>query len=378
MIRLCNTNTRRSSTLSVKIKNGGDSAYQQEVYGDSIIVERHFSRSGSSNFKLKSSTGRLISTRKGDLEEICDYFALQIDNPMNVLTQDMARQFLNSSTPHDKYKFFMKGTQLEHLDGDYLIVEQNLDMIDQDLWKKQEDLKVFEDRAQKARNLLALSERQDTLRDRIRRLSEMMAWVQVEEQEERLAVFNRKLSRTDEKIAASEMKAAGLGQAFSQTEQLSENANMALEQARSFVAPLQEGKDQMKDEFDSLKAEALTLHVVPFCQWLSPLLIHFSRPSKGKFQKKSRLQMKGFERRKVLSEKSTKGSAMLTAEVMTCGVLKLKKREQKLVPPKLDSEIMRTSSLLLKITGIVPRGIIENLKTRSGKRNPRYRTAKSD
>lgn len=250
----------------MKIKNGGDSAYQQEVYGDAIIVERHFSRSGSSSFKLKSSTGRLISTRKGDIEEICDYFALQIDNPMNVLTQDMARQFLNNSTPYDKYKFFMKGTQLEHLDGDYLIVEQNLDTIDQDLWKKQEDLKVFEDRAQKARTLLALSERQDTLRYRISHLSEMMAWVQVEEQEERLAVFDRKLSRTDEKIAASEMKAAGLSEAFSQTEQLSENAKRALEETRNILTPLQEEKDHMKEGFDKLKAEALTLHVLLSCQ----------------------------------------------------------------------------------------------------------------
>lgn len=265
MVKLCNTHTHRSSTLSVKIKNGGDSAYQQDVYGDAIIVERHFSRSGSSSFKLKSSTGRLISTRKGDLDEICDYFALQIDNPMNVLTQDMARQFLNNSTPYDKYKFFMKGTQLEHLDGDYLIVEQNLDTIEQDLWKKQEDLQVFEERAQKAKNLLALSEKQDTLRDRIRHLGEMMAWVQVEEQEERLTVFDRKLSRTDEKIAGSEMKAAGLSQAFSQTEQLSENANKALEETRDALAPLQEEKDQMKEEFDNLKAEALTLHVIFFC-----------------------------------------------------------------------------------------------------------------
>ena len=266
MTKLCKIDTLRSSTLSVKIKNGGDSAYQQDVYGDAIIVERHFSRSGSSNFKLKSSTGRLISTRKGDLEEICDYFALQIENPMNVLTQDMARQFLNSSTPYDKYKFFMKGTQLEHLDGDYLIVEQNLDTIDQDLWKKQEDLKVFEDRAQKARNLLALSERQDTLRDRIRHLGEMMAWVQVKEQEERLAVYDRKLTRTDEKITASEIKASSLSQAFSQTEHFSENANRALEGTKSELAPLQQEKDQMKEEFDNLKAEALTLHVILFCQ----------------------------------------------------------------------------------------------------------------
>ena len=357
------TKAFRSSTLSVKIKNQGESAYQREIYGDAIIVERHFSRSGGSNFKLKSSAGRLISTRKGDIEEICDYFALQIDNPMNILTQDMARQFLNSSTPHEKYKFFMKGTQLEHLDGDYLIVEQNLDTIDQDIWKKQDDLKVFEDQAQKARNLLAMSERQDTLRDKIIHLSAMMAWVQVEEQEERLAVFDRKLSRTDDQISASEMKAAGFSQAFTQTEQLFENADRALEASRNALVPLQEEKIQMKEEFDSLKAEALTLHVNLFCQRSARLLTYFRR-SKGRFRKRSKLQTKELKSLKVLFAKNTRGSVMSTAEVMTYGVLKSKKREQKLIPPKLDFEIMRPSSPLLRMINIVPKRTTKNLKAR--------------
>lgn len=223
---------------------------------------------------------------------------------MNILTQDMARQFLNNSTPHDKYKFFMKGTQLEHLDGDYLIVEQNLDTIDQDLWKKQEDLKVFEDRAQRARNLLALSERQDTLRDRIRHLGEMMAWVQVEEQEARLAVFDRKLSRTDERIAASEMKAAGLSQAFSQTEQLSENSTNALEATRNTLAPLQEEKDQMKEEFDNLKAEALTLHVFLSCQRSSRLLITSLGRAKADFRRNQGCRRKDQKGRKCCSRRA--------------------------------------------------------------------------
>ncbi|KAL2056405.1 hypothetical protein ABVK25_003428 [Lepraria finkii] len=249
-----------SAMLSVKIKNTADSAYQQGTYGDSIIVERHFSRSGSSSFKLKSSTGRLISTRKADLEDICDYYALQIDNPMNVLTQDMARQFLNNSTPTDKYKFFMKGTQLEHLDGDYLVVEQNLEAIDQDLWKKIEDLNVFRERHEKARHILSLSEKQDSLRHRIKTLTDMMAWVQVEEQEKKLRMCINKLARMDEKIRALEMKAAGLNEAFSQTEQSSEHAVRGVEDAKSALTPLQEEKDRIKREHDRFKAEQMALH----------------------------------------------------------------------------------------------------------------------
>ncbi len=252
----------RSSMLSVKIKNAGETAYQQEVYGSSIIVERHFSRSGSSSFKLKSSTGRLISTKKGDLEEICDYFALQIDNPMTVLTQDMARQFLNNSTAYDKYKFFMKGTQLEHLDGDYLIVEHNVDTIDQDLWKKMQDIKVFEEEAQKAKHRLAMSEKQDALRSRIHSLAQQMAWAQVEEQERKLEGYVRKLTRTDEKIAALEMTAAGLSEAFSQTEQSSEHANKAVEDVKNILTPMQEAKERTKGEHERFKAEQMGLHVI--------------------------------------------------------------------------------------------------------------------
>ena len=167
----------------MKIKNTGYSGYQQELYGDSIVVERHFSRAGASSFKLKSATGRLISTKKADLEEICDFFALQLDNPMNVLTQDMARQFLSNSTPAEKYRFFVRGVQLEQLDQDYQLLEETIDQIESKLVSRGEDIKVLEERAAKAAARLAMSDKQDSLRNKVRSYSRQMAWAQVEEQE---------------------------------------------------------------------------------------------------------------------------------------------------------------------------------------------------
>ena len=245
--------------LSVKLKNTSDTAYRPEVYGDSIVVDRHFSRSGSSNFKLRSSTGRIISTRKGDLEDINDYFALQIDNPMNVLTQDMARQFLNNSTPYDKYKFFMKGTQLEHLDGDYMIVEQNVDVIDSDLYKKQEDIKVFEQKARDAEHLHRLSERNDELRRTITELGGKMAWAQVEEQERMLSHFDQELRNIDEAIGRARNQAESLGEAFHQSHQACDMARSSVEEAQHALGPIQEAKDKVKAEHDKHKAEQVDL-----------------------------------------------------------------------------------------------------------------------
>jgi hypothetical protein len=59
--------------------------------------------------------GKVISSRKEDLINMTDHFLISIENPLAILTQDTARQFLSNSTAKDKYLFFLKGTQLDKL-----------------------------------------------------------------------------------------------------------------------------------------------------------------------------------------------------------------------------------------------------------------------
>jgi len=124
-----------------------------------------------------------MSTKRAVLDEISDYFALQLDNPVNVLTQDMARQFLNNSTPADKYKFFLKGVQLEQLDNDYHLVEESIDAAEMQLEHMDAEVEAKKVIADRAQTRLNQSEQQNTLRERIRKYSRQMAWAQVEEQE---------------------------------------------------------------------------------------------------------------------------------------------------------------------------------------------------
>lgn len=224
-------------------------------------MERHFSRSGSSNFRLKSSTGRLISNRKADLDEICDYFALQIDNPMNVLTQDMARQFLNNSTPSDKYKFFMKGTQLEHLDGDYVQIEQSMDKIDQDLFRNVKDVEIYEEEAKKAKSLLLLSEKHDTLRQKIRAFGHQMAWAQVEEQEGHVTACDDQLRKIAATIESAKKEAVEASDTFDTADRALENAYAIVNELKEGVAPIQDEKDIVKQQYDRFKSEAMSSQV---------------------------------------------------------------------------------------------------------------------
>ena len=51
--------------------------------------------------------GKLISQKREDLNCILDQFNIQVDNPVAILNQDTSRHFLNSKSPHDKYKVWL-------------------------------------------------------------------------------------------------------------------------------------------------------------------------------------------------------------------------------------------------------------------------------
>ncbi|MCJ1356930.1 MAG: Structural maintenance of chromosomes protein 6 [Icmadophila ericetorum] len=240
----------------VKLKNAGDTGYQQEVYGDSIIVERHFSKAGSSGFKIKNSAGRLISTRKLDLEDICDYFALQLDNPISVLTQDMARQFLSNSSIQDKYKFFVKGTQLEQLNQDYQLLEENIDNIEATFPDKRKDVEILKENEARARELYIMSEKHDATRNKIRNLSRQMAWAQVEQQEAHLRSFDNDIQKKEEEVRTMEQSEGEKSAAYDQADGLVTEALVILQEVQKELEPIDLERDKVNEKHQKLKTEA--------------------------------------------------------------------------------------------------------------------------
>jgi chromosome segregation ATPase len=241
---------KTSATIIVRIKNQGDGAYMPEEYGKSIIVERHFTKNGTSGFKIKSETGRIVSTKKTELDDITDFFSLQIDNPMNVLSQDMARQFLSSSSPAEKYKFFVKGVQLEQLDHDYRLIEESVDQIEQKLGSRQEDIKVLENCKDRATRRLELSDQHESLRERIRGLRRQMAWAQVEEQERVRDSLDNELSKADEKISAAQSDLGQFDVIFQEAEKQYETAAQVLSRATADCERVREDKKEIKARID--------------------------------------------------------------------------------------------------------------------------------
>ena len=247
--------------LSVKLKNHGETGYRPELYGDSIIIERHFSRSGSSGFKIKSATGRVVSTKRCDLDEISDHFALQLDNPMNVLTQDMARQFLNNSSEADKYKFFVKGVQLEQLDNDYQMIEQYADAIEERISKRQESNDILEQQYKHAESKRKVAERNESLHDKIRELSRQLAWVQVEEQERILDSMRVNIDAAEKKIEQRTTEAESFTTALDSADQEHGRIKTTIADLKDALQPHEEQQANVTGEFNTGK-ERLIQHLV--------------------------------------------------------------------------------------------------------------------
>ncbi|KAL4911815.1 hypothetical protein BDW62DRAFT_196104 [Aspergillus aurantiobrunneus] len=253
---------KESATIVVRIKNQGDGAYLPDDFGNSIIVERHFSKSGASSFKIKAENGRILSNKRAELDAIIDHFTLQFENPMNVLSQDMARQFLSSSSPAEKYKFFVKGVQLEQLDQDYRLIEESGDQIEEKLRSKEQDISVLGNRRDAAQKKLEMSDQQESLRNRIRVLRSQHAWAQVEEQERIRDSLITELSRMDSKVAEAEAEIERYNAAIREAEaenesaaEYSQAASIKVEKAQSEREDIKTRLDEKMNERHDLQAE---------------------------------------------------------------------------------------------------------------------------
>lgn len=106
--------------IILKLMNKGPDAWRPEDYGDTITVTRTINRDGGGGgTKLSSASGKTVASKLSELANICDHFNISVDNPINILSQDAARQFLTDSTPQKKYELFLKGTLLAQLESDY-------------------------------------------------------------------------------------------------------------------------------------------------------------------------------------------------------------------------------------------------------------------
>lgn len=195
-----------SADVTIKLRNRGHDAFRPDVYGESIIVQQRLTADGGRSYKLKSCSGSLVSSKKEELTAVLDHFNIQVDNPVSVLTQEMSKHFLQSKNESDKYKFFMKATQLDQMKEDYSYIMETKtrtrDQINFGAERLHELKRECMEKEEKFKNLSSLSEMKEKLED----LKRKMAWAMVSEAEKQIVPFRERLAGEEGRTVKFEQK----------------------------------------------------------------------------------------------------------------------------------------------------------------------------
>uniref|UniRef100_A0A4W6DDU8 Structural maintenance of chromosomes protein 6 n=1 Tax=Lates calcarifer TaxID=8187 RepID=A0A4W6DDU8_LATCA len=173
-----------SADVSITLRNIGRDAYKPEVYGPAIIVDLRITRDGLRTYKLRNKSGMSNASPKhynilGEKESLLICILPKVNNPVSVLTQEMSKYFLHSKGEGDKYKFFMKATQLEQMREDFVYIKTTKHVTEDKVGQNTECLKDLKrkylEKEDRYKSLASL----DEMHTKLEELQKQMAWALV-------------------------------------------------------------------------------------------------------------------------------------------------------------------------------------------------------
>ncbi|KAK3085167.1 hypothetical protein FSP39_025362 [Pinctada imbricata] len=197
---------KQTAEVEIVLRNRGPDAFKHNAYGDAIIVNRKFTADGGSHYKIKSKTGRVVTTKREELTNITDQFNIQVDNPVSILNQDTSRNFLNSKNSNDKYKFFLKATQLEQMKLDYSRANEQKEVTKVMIEKKKESLPNLATEVLKLEQQFKSLTAVNDLKAKMKKHKEEMAWAFVIAKERALVPMQKEHRYEEDRLPAFKKK----------------------------------------------------------------------------------------------------------------------------------------------------------------------------
>uniref|UniRef100_A0A8C5HJG2 Structural maintenance of chromosomes protein 6 n=1 Tax=Gouania willdenowi TaxID=441366 RepID=A0A8C5HJG2_GOUWI len=254
-----------SADVSITLRNKGKDAYKPEVYSSAIIIDLRITRDGLRSYKLKSKSGHIISTKKEELISILDNFNIQVNNPVSVLTQEMSKHFLHSKGEGDKYKFFMKATQLDQMREDFIYIKQTKHVTNDKIEQQNEGLKELKrkylEKEDRYKSLSSL----DELRDKLQELQKQMAWALVIEMEKDLEPVREKLQADRQSTVKYDEKVEEWKNKIEESERKYKQIQEKLEAITNQVQDLQPKCAELKAEAQKRNTDLKTVEVRGQC-----------------------------------------------------------------------------------------------------------------
>ena len=169
--------------IRVTLQNTGSEAFKPEKFGRSIIFQRFLHQTGRNSFLLLDDKGEVQckdSLARSEGKRILHEFKINPGNPLIILQQEEAKEFLTHLTPTSLYTFFQMATLLKPCYEEYVAAERDLKAATTSAETKQRSLseqkKVLEAKKAELREVQKSQERSLELRS----LKIEYCWAQVQ------------------------------------------------------------------------------------------------------------------------------------------------------------------------------------------------------
>ncbi|KAF0271111.1 hypothetical protein FOG51_03989 [Hanseniaspora uvarum] len=241
-------------SVTLTINNAGDFAYQPEVYGDEIILERTISQKHSS-FRVKIDN-KLQDLKSSHLKALLNYLGIRINNPMVFLTQDMAKKFLTAASKKEKYDNFAAANYFDYVYNSYNETEQNLASTAISLKMIKPNLDRLQKEAAEAKTTLNKVRDSKEMISKITLLKRYNSFLEVQEKYKEAKVMLEDLNRLREEI--EQLVLIKESSVEEQTEDLIANKQVAEENISSITEELNTNQTIMNNhESEILELKAL-------------------------------------------------------------------------------------------------------------------------
>ncbi|CAK7897949.1 structural maintenance of chromosomes protein 6 [[Candida] anglica] len=256
---------RSTARVSITLKNEGPEAYQPEIYGKKIVVERKFQRQGTNTYYLKDVNGKTISNKKAHLDEMLYKFNITVDNPLAFLSQDKAREFLTATTDRIKHDYFMSGALINDILENYRVISQNIVEVQSKLKMVRTDLEVALNKYEESSKVYNKFKKSDNLRRELELTNGKMYWFNVEIIEKKCERYigeleenKREEEELKRRLEEVKLKSEGYENKRKELEELKEQEEKQYQESLETVGQLKEEVKQIKNGIGMINEEIKT------------------------------------------------------------------------------------------------------------------------
>uniref|UniRef100_A0A4Y0BPI2 RecF/RecN/SMC N-terminal domain-containing protein n=1 Tax=Anopheles funestus TaxID=62324 RepID=A0A4Y0BPI2_ANOFN len=251
------------AVIEIHLENTCFDAYEKERFGRRIICERTIQASGGGSYKLKNENGHVVTTSRAELLKVLLAFNIQVDNPICVLNQDLARSLLKDSDESKQYTFFSKATQIDSikqkLNECATIAKQARNVLlvkEKSLQYLTSEIEVLEEKQQNLESAGRLAEL-------LQELQAHLAWRNVLDQEKQLAAVDDELKKLRSSIEEQEHRIRNRESLVADTERMVESHRIDIEGKKTEYVALKEAYTAIRATLrDALTKQAAVERIV--------------------------------------------------------------------------------------------------------------------